>query len=94
VDNRRRPRSSPGLETTMSDFLDGIRKSVQAARESASHQRDVRRREEEAEAARQKLDRQRAAELTELIWERIPQSGAEERHGTHDLPPGVAGESA
>ena len=55
----------------MSDFADGIRKSVQAARESAKQERDAQRRHEEDVAGRQKTNAQRASELPGLIWERI-----------------------
>ena len=55
----------------MSDFTEGIRKSVQAVRESAKQQQDAQRRQDEAEAGRQAQNRQRAAELPELMWERI-----------------------
>ena len=55
----------------MSDFADGIRKSVQAARESAKQRQDAQRRREEEEAGAQEQNRQRALELLEPIWERI-----------------------
>ena len=55
----------------MSDFADSIRKSVQAARESARQQREAQRRHEEDVAGRQKQNEQRAFELPELIWDRI-----------------------
>ena len=55
----------------MSDFADGIRKSVQAARESAKQRQDAQRRREEEEAGAQEQNRQRARELLEPIWERI-----------------------
>ncbi len=55
----------------MSDFAEGIRKSVQAARESAKQQRDAQLQQEADAATRQKQNRQRASELSALIWERI-----------------------
>ncbi len=55
----------------MSDFADGIRKSVQAARESAKQQQDRQRRREEEESGRQEQNRQRARELRGLMWDRI-----------------------
>jgi hypothetical protein len=59
------------VEAKMSDFSDAIRKSVQAARESARREREAQRRHEDDVAGRQKTNEQRAAELPELIWERI-----------------------
>ncbi|HYU20411.1 MAG TPA: hypothetical protein VEQ11_17110 [Chloroflexota bacterium] len=55
----------------MSDFAGGIRKSVQAARESAKQQEDALRRQEEGEAGRQTQNKQRVLELPELMWARI-----------------------
>jgi hypothetical protein len=55
----------------MSDFLSGIRRAVQAARESTKQQQDAQRREEEKETARQKQNEQSARELRESIWDRI-----------------------
>jgi hypothetical protein len=55
----------------MSDFADGIRKSVEAARAAAKRQRDARGRQEAEEAGREQQNRQRAAELPDLIWDRI-----------------------
>ena len=55
----------------MSDFADGIRKSVQAARELAKQQRDAQSRREGEEAERQQQNRQRARELPALMWDRI-----------------------
>ncbi len=55
----------------MSDFAGGIRKSVQAARESAKQQQGALRRQEEDEAGRQTQNKQRVLELPELMWDRI-----------------------
>lgn len=55
----------------MSDFAGGIRKLVQAARESAKQERDEQRRQENEEAGRQERNRQLASELPELMWGRI-----------------------
>jgi hypothetical protein len=55
----------------MGDFAEAIRKSVQAARESARQQRDAQRRHEEDVAGRQKKNEQRASALPALIWDRI-----------------------
>ena len=55
----------------MSDFADGIRKSVQAARESVKQQRDAQGRQEDEAAGRQRQNQQRASELPDLMWDRI-----------------------
>ena len=55
----------------MSDFAGGIRRSVQASREVAKQQQVARRRHDEEATARQKRNRERVAELPELIWGRI-----------------------
>ena len=59
------------MGATMSDVADGIRRSVQAARESAKQQRDARGRQEDEAAGRQQQNRQRASELPDLMWDRI-----------------------
>jgi hypothetical protein len=55
----------------MGEFAEAIRKSVQAARESATRERGAQRRHEEDVAGRQQQNEQRAAELPALMWERI-----------------------
>ena len=55
----------------MSDFVDQVKKSVRAARESTIRQREGQGRPEDGEAARQPRNRQRASELREPIWDRI-----------------------
>ncbi len=60
----------------MSDFADGIRKSVQAAREWVKQQRDAQGRQEGEAAGRQRHNRQRASELPDLLWNRIREAEA------------------
>ena len=60
----------------MSDFAEGIRKSVQAARESVKQQRDAHGRQEDEAAVRQQHNRQRASELPDLLWNRIREAEA------------------
>jgi hypothetical protein len=55
----------------MSDFAEGIRRSVAAARAAATRQRAADGQREAAEAGREQQNRQRAAELPELMWDRI-----------------------
>ena len=59
------------MEVRMSDFVDQIRKSVRAARESTIRRREARGRPEDGEVGRQPQNRQRASELLEPIWDRI-----------------------
>ena len=69
----------------MSDSPDGIRKSVQAARESAKQHQDRQRRREEEESGRQEQNRQHASESPELLRERIGDA-EEARDGAFAIP--------
>ena len=67
-DDRGAPRRA---EAMMRDFAGGIKKLVDAARESAKQQQDTHRRQEADEVGRQQQNSRRASELLEPIWDRI-----------------------
>ena len=80
----------------MSDFAGRIRKSVQAARASATYQRDAQRREDEEETRRQTQNRQRASAVPGLMWEWIRAAepagdGTSVMHGARPRPDWEAG---